>query len=223
MKVTLLHNSPLEVIVKAIRKCYASEGKSDSGDIQGHLYYKWMLCTKDKALIKRIIESEHTSTLEHLSFTFDIDGLSRAALQELVTHRHASRSTKSTRYTLGELKKHKCLCNIDTGCMPCGIEKFLVHTGEESVDDNTARQLCLLRMDMIRISIPNDKAKYMLPEAFKTSLVWTINARSLRNFLNLRSSKKALWEMRELAKEVFEKTPEDMKFIFEECMEVKDA
>lgn len=113
MNVTLLHNSPLEAVVKAIRKCYASEGKSDSGDIQRHLYYKSELGSKDKALIQRIIKSEHTSTLEHLTFTFDVDGLSRAALQEWSRHRMMSQSVQSTRYVLQkDLKNESPFCSF---------------------------------------------------------------------------------------------------------------
>jgi thymidylate synthase (FAD) len=216
MKVTLLHHSPLEVIVKAIRKCYASEGKSDSGNLYCELNEEWFwtLGPRDTALIKRIIESDHTSTLEHLSFTFDIDGLSRAALQELARHRHASLSVKSTRYTLGELKEFECLSNCET----CDLQNYLVEVGTLVKIPIGLRSVCDVRGSLLH-GWSNDQVKYMLPEAFKTSLIWTINARSLRNFLKLRSSKRALWEMRELAKEVFELIPEDMKFIFEDCME----
>jgi thymidylate synthase (FAD) len=213
MNVTLLHNSPLEVVVKAIRKCYASEGKSDSGKFfRGHddsfKDAKWKLGPKDKALIRRIIKSDHTSTLEHLTFSFDIDGLSRAALQELARHRHASLSVKSTRYTLQEL------------CKAIPIGEFLVKVGDVSVDTFNMDRLIDLRNLLMGGGVcSNDEMKYMLPEAFKTSLIWTINARSLRNFLKLRSSKGALWEMRDLAEEVFKLIPNDMKFVFEDYVE----
>ena len=209
MKVTLLHHSPLEVIVKAIRKCYASEGKSDSHyvlDADMGNYDLYILYPKDKALIKRIIESDHTSTLEHLAFTFDIDELSRAALQELSRHRVTSLSVQSTRYTLRKLFSHE------------DLRTLLVPTGDALVDESNYLQLMDLKHSTDGV-YEQDKVKYMLPEAFKTSLIWTINARSLRNFLKLRSSKRALWEMRELAEKVFEKIPGDMKFIFDECME----
>jgi thymidylate synthase (FAD) len=59
----------------------------------------------------------------------------------------------------------------------------------------------------------------MLPEAFKTSLVWSINMRSLQNFLKLRLSKAALWEIRELAKEVYNALPDDHKFMYKEVVD----
>ena len=212
MEVTLLHNSPLEVVIKAIRKCYASEGKSDSGkSFRGHddsfKDAKWELGPKDKALIRHIIKSDHTSTLEHLTFSFDIDGLSRAALQELARHRHASLSVKSTRYTLKEIRESE------------DLEPFLVDTGDVDLDGLSYAQLCDLQALLKVKDVPNDRAKYPLPESFKTSLIWTINARSLRNFLKLRSSKGALWEMRDLAEEVFKLIPNDMKFVFEDYVE----
>ena len=53
-----------------------------------------------------------------------------------------------------------------------------------------------------------------MPEAYKTSLVMTINARSLQNFLELRSSKHALWEIQNLAKEIYNILPDDHKFLY---------
>jgi len=93
MKIKLLHHTPLHIASTAIRKCWASEGKSDTVD--------GVLGEKDKELIERVGNKyKHSSTLEHINYTFDIDGISRACLQELARHRHASLSVKSTRYTL---------------------------------------------------------------------------------------------------------------------------
>jgi thymidylate synthase (FAD) len=72
--------------------------------------------------------------------------------------------------------------------------------------------------EALKEGISNDEAKYLIPEAYKTSLVMTINARSLQNFLELRSSKHALWEIRDLAKNIYEAIPEEHKYLFEECM-----
>ncbi|EGA3414709.1 thymidylate synthase (FAD), partial [Campylobacter coli] len=59
---------------------------------------------------------------------------------------------------------------------------------------------------------------YCLPESYKTELTLTINARSLQNFISLRSSKSALWEIRNLANALFEALPQDHQFIFEHCL-----
>ena len=63
-----------------------------------------------------------------------------------------------------------------------------------------------------------DDAKYLLPESYKTSLVWTINARSLQNFLALRSSLSALPEIQELALNIYKAIPSEHKFIFKNIM-----
>lgn len=88
MRVELLHFTPIMIAVQAIRTCYNSCDKSDE------------LGEKDIKLIKSIIANNHTSTIEHIYFSFEIDGISRACLQELVRCRIASYSVRSTRYTL---------------------------------------------------------------------------------------------------------------------------
>ena len=64
-----------------------------------------------------------------------------------------------------------------------------------------------------------DDTKYLLPESYKTSLIWTINARSLQNFLALRSSLSALPEIQELALNIYRAIPSEHKFIFKSIME----
>ena len=211
MTVTLLHNTPLYIAAIGIRKCWASEGKSDTAieyDGHGGFIHPHKCGPKDKALIERIgNKNKHASTLEHLSYNFDIDGISRACLQELARHRISSFSVKSSRYTLKELK------NSEIG----GLDKFLVPTGNETIDDWNIDTLWNLR-SVLQSNISNDIAKYMLPESYKTSLVWTVNARSLQNFLTLRTNKAALWEIRELANNVFNALPDEHKYLFEHCI-----
>ncbi len=202
MKVTLKHYTPLEVCSHAIRTCWQSFDKGDSGG------------EKDKALIDRVGNKyKHASTLEHLVYTFYIQGVSRALLQELARHRIASLSVKSTRYTLKELKSIEPFALDDYE----GAAKFIVLTGNEKVDAASIAALNNLQ-ELLQQGISNDIAKYALPESYKTELTWTINARSLQNFLTLRSAKSALWEIRNLANALFESLPEDHKYIFRECL-----
>ncbi len=93
--------------------------------------------------------------------------------------------------------------------------KYIVMTGNNIVDSANIRALEELRK-LIADGIPNDVAKYCMPEAYKTSLVMSINARSLQNFLELRTSKHALKEIQGLAKALFEAVPEEHKFLFKE-------
>lgn len=177
MKVQLLNKPDMSIIIEATRTCYDSMSKSDN------------LGEKDLALLKKIIDSKHESVLEHMVFTFKITDISRACLQELARHRIASYSVKSTRYTLKELRN-----TPDNE-----LEKFLIEDIESIVKSSAIDSLKKIKM-MLNMSNPDmDKIKYALPECYKTELVWTINLRSLRNFLKLRLSLKAHQEIRKLA------------------------
>jgi thymidylate synthase (FAD) len=198
MIVELLHHTPLEVCSHAIRTCWQSFHRGDGGG------------ESDRALIERVGNRyKHSSTLEHLTYTFYIQGVSRALLQELARHRVASLSVKSTRYTLKELKDVKPFGDDEIE----RASQFIVLTGNSMVDRASVSALNTLQQ-LLKSGISNDIAKYALPESYKTELTWTINARSLQNFLQLRSAKSALWEIRDLAKSVYHALPEEHKYIF---------
>lgn len=198
IKITLLNHTPLWVCSNAIRTCYQSFEKGDKGG------------EKDRELIERVgNKMRHASTLEHLFYNFYIEGISRACLQELARHRIASLSVKSTRYTLKELRD-------ELEFQPSDFErakKYLVFTGENMVDTFSLLALENLRKILAQ-GIKIDLAKYALPESYKTALTWSINARSLQNFLALRSSASALWEIRNLANTLFSALPDEHKYIF---------
>jgi len=199
MKITLLHYTPLEVCAHAIRTCWQSFDKSDEGG------------EKDRALIDRVGNKyKHASTMEHLLYTFYIQGISRALLQELARHRMASLSVKSTRYTLKELKEGTAFAEDAFE----SAEKFIVLTGNALVDTASIKALNTLQT-LLQSGISNDLAKYALPESYKSELTWTINARSLQNFLTLRSNKAALWEIRKMAYLLYETLPEEHRYLFE--------
>ena len=198
MKITLNHYTPLLICADAIRTCWQSFDKSDEGG------------EKDKELIDRVGNKfKHASTLEHLVYNFYIEGISRALLQELSRHRMASLSVKSTRYTLKELKSEDIFTCKDVE----RAQKYLVLTGVEMVDEMSIKALENLRL-VLNEGISNDKAKYCLPESYKTELTWTINARSLQNFLTLMSDKSALWEIQNLAHALYNALPEEHKYLF---------
>ena len=196
MRVELLHFTPIMIAVNAIRTCYNSCDKSDD------------LGEKDIKLIKSIIANNHTSTIEHISYNFKISGISRALLQELARHRLASLSVKSTRYTLRELKN----VNADD------LKNYLVKISD-SIDEYNKFRLATMQALMNEQNLSNDELKYLLPEAFKTELMLTINARSLRNLLELRLSSKALKEFRELAKALYRELPEPHRVLFDDIIE----
>ncbi|BCD46820.1 FAD-dependent thymidylate synthase ThyX [Helicobacter suis] len=200
MQVHLKHATPLSCCYEAIRTCYQSFAYSDGGG------------RKDLELIDRVANKyRHNSTLEHLFYNFDIQGISRACLQELARHRMASFSVKSSRYTLKELKDEASFLPPEQNLKRA--QKFLVFTGVEAVDLASIQALENLRL-LLTQHIKNDHAKFAMPESYKTSLAFSINARSLQNFLSLRTDSKALWEIRKLAFKLYEALPEDHRYLF---------
>jgi len=223
MNIKLLHNSPLWLASNAIRMSHDNHDKSDTKFIT-HVSseYKetiWSIGEKDKELIYRIGNKfKHKSVLEQLVYWFDIDGISRACLQELARHRTARLTVKSSRYTLKELKDTYSLCNSSMATFDWRwneIGKFCVLTGIIDIDNNIAKSLSSLK-EAVEDGTSNDIAKYCLPEAFKTRLQWQIDGRNLQNFLELRTSKDALWEIRELANNIYKAIPEDHKYLYKE-------
>ena len=202
-----MHHTPLNIADFAISKCWDKPCDMDNVNTEK---------------INRIANKfKHASTIEHITYNFEIKGVSRALLQELARHRMANLSVKSTRYTLKELRTEEEFF----GYTPAGRErasKYVV-LPPVSIGGNGDLACAIIEgLENLRVLIAsgmsNDLVKYCLPEAYKTELVWTCNARALQNFLHLRSNKSALWEIRDLAKAIFEAIPDDHKFLFEESM-----
>ena len=200
MNVKCLHYTPLHICSYAIRTCWNSHHKSDNG-------------ANDENLIYRVGNiNKHKSVLEHLFYNFEIKGISRACLQELSRHRIASLSVKSTRYTLKELNKEASFLPLINENMQ-RASKYIVLSDDENIKKQSINALESLRL-AIKNKTANDIAKYLIPECYKTELVWSINARSLQNFLELRSAKVAWREIQELAYNVFNALPNNHKYLF---------
>lgn len=245
MIVTLLHNSPLHLAAHGARTCWDSHDKSDTAEVLESAINElldnsnigWEDATEllkpaicgpaDAALIDRVGNKfKHASILEHLNYTFYIEGISRACLQELSRHRHTSPSVKSTRYTLKELKEapdlyelydqaNETTYDLYTTAYWKACSVFLVSVGDEAVDWASCTSLMRLQKILL-MGISNDKAKYCMPESYRVTEQLTINARSLQNFISLRSDKSALWEIRDLAHAIFAAIPDDHKYLFED-------
>lgn len=227
-KATLLHHTPLWISADAARTCWQSQDKSDTTfemragvciDPLGEIDRTQEIGIKDAELIDRIGNKfKHASTLEHVSYNFYLEGISRGLLQELARHRVASLSVKSTRYTLKELKDESEFTWLyGREALYKRASKYIILTDNMQVNNKNIHALENLRQ-LVKAGISNDKAKYALPECYKTELTWTINIRSLQNFLKLRTDKAALWEIRELAYTIFNTLPEEHKYMFEHVL-----
>ena len=226
--VDVLHITPLHLSAHAIRECHNSHGKSDTATNKS-LIASWSgtedvaVCgPKDAALIGRVgVKMKHASTLEHINVTLSIRSISRALLQEWSRTRLMSQTVKSSRYTLAELG------NYEDGALPYyeddlslvdnHFTKFLYATGHNATDVASYRALIALQ-DLIRSGASNDITKYAIPESFLTSLTATINFRSLRNMLALRTAPSALLEYRNLANAIYDAIPSEYQYLLEDCI-----
>lgn len=145
--------------------------------------------TEDKApFIKHLIESGHDSVLEHASYSFVIEGISRNCSHQLVRHRISSFSQYS----------HRGSDTLPQVIIPESIKGELLERWKKTCDDATS-----LYFDAHEQGSTWDDARYILPTGTTTNLMWTINIRSLRNFFKLRLDKTASIEIRELANTIF--------------------
>lgn len=194
LKVTLDHYVPTWVAEKAISKPYAT------APTEGRL--------------ERVVRvNKHKSVAEFLGYWFDIQGISRLCLQELARHRIASFCIESTRFTIHKaVKEYK-----ETG----NIRKFYVSPFEEDkdlseLDDKvfSAVHAFLNEADyLLQHGYKNDQIKYLLPECWAVNGYVYMNARSFENFIGLRFSKYAHFEIRNLAREMIKLIPDDQRFI----------
>lgn len=182
MNVELLYctPNPERAIATAARLCYAPIGAKE--------LLENMSDDQENRVLSTILDSGHFSTLEHASFTFAVDGVSRALTHQLVRHRLASYNQQSQRYV-----KYKN-----------GIETIT----PQSVKDNAeAAQVFSQAIaattkayeKLLELGIPAEDARFLLPNAAETKIVVTMNARELLHFFDHRCCNRAQWEIRELA------------------------
>ncbi|MCD6414928.1 MAG: FAD-dependent thymidylate synthase [Candidatus Diapherotrites archaeon] len=156
-------------------------------------------------VLRNIISRGHLSVIEHASFTFNISGVSRVVTHELVRHRLASYTQQSQRYVkLGE----------GNYTIPDTIKENpeLLKAYKETIDNSFESYKNLLEQ-----GIPAEDARYVLPNATHTSIVVTMNARSLLHFFTLRCCYRAQWEIRQLADAMLAEVKKVAPVIFEKA------
>lgn len=208
-KVTLISHTlaPEQTSVAAIRQCYSSKGGNE-------LKAKTDAQTR-KRLINQVVSFGHLSTIEHASFTFAIEGVSRALTHQLVRHRIASFSQQSQRYVKFKGGKFEYVLPPTIQGKPALKKKF-----EDFIKKTSA-----LYNELTKSGIPAEDARYMLPNAVETKLIVTMNARELLHFFEKRLCTRAQWEIRILAqqmlKAVKDKAPEIFKCAGPSCETLK--
>lgn len=203
MKVALVRHtlSPEEVVALGARLCYS---KARVDDLLERVEAK-----DQTAFVHKIMGMGHDSVLEHASFTFGIEGVSRVLLAQITRHRLASFSVQSQRYV-----------SYESGfgyIVPPKIEAL----GEEAVAEfeqqmDTLHQWYTEWQQKLGTGEGgNEDARFVLPGACETRMMVTMNVRELRHFFSLRMCSRAQWEIRALANEMHRLCMEVAPALFE--------
>jgi len=143
--------------------------------------------------IQKLIKAGHESILEHVSFTFVVSNISRIATHQLVRHRVASYAQYSHRGMDDEL----------TFIIPDSLSNKM--NEKEEINNfimGYLEQAGGFYYDLVKLGIPPEDARFMLPNGLASNIMFTMNGRELRHFLKLRLAKNAQWEIRQLAQEI---------------------
>ena len=190
LKVALIRHtlSPEETVALGARLCYSRATIDDLTQ---------RVSAKDQtAFVQKIMGMGHESVLEHASFTFGVEGVSRVLLAQLTRHRLASFSVQSQRYV-----------SYEDGfgyIMPPKIAAL----GDEAQEEyhRQMKQMhewyCAWQKKLGTGEGSNEDARFVLPGACETRLMMTMNVRELRHFFGLRMCSRAQWEIRAMATEM---------------------
>lgn len=208
MKVDLISHTPEpeKLVATAAKLCYSSsnidslrEGLTDE---------------KTESFIDMLVSIGHESVMEHVSFTFGIEGISRACSHQLVRHRIASYSQKSQRYVnengfefitppeIDALPKAKSEFDRIMETITESYEKIADMLTEKHKTDFIAQGLDEKTAASKARKLANEDARFLLPNACETKIVVTMNVRSLFNFFKHRCCNRAQWEIRAVANEM---------------------
>lgn len=185
MNVELLQYTPEpeKTVALAARLCYSPSSigalceQLDSAGIE--------------AFLEKIMSLGHHSVLEHASFTFGMEGISRVTTHQLVRHRIASFSQQSQRYVshregFAAVMPDTIAANPEASRLFASVSET-IHSAYSSLLD---------------LGIPAEDARYILPNATETKIIMTMNARELLHFFALRCCERAQWEIRRMSVEM---------------------
>ena len=197
MNVTLLYHTenPERAVATAARICYASVGAEE--------LMETMSDEQVRSVLSTIMRSGHYSTLEHATYTFAVDGVSRALTHQLVRHRLASFNQQSQRYVRFDEAPNVILPDS------IGKDPELKEIFDNAIDSAYEAYAALCKA-----GVPAEDARYLLPNACESKIVITMNIRELLHFFEVRCCRRAQWEIRELANRMLELAKETAPFIF---------
>ncbi|EPY2274859.1 FAD-dependent thymidylate synthase [Clostridium sporogenes] len=215
MKVKLLEYTPNaeKLIASAAKLCYSSSGIED---LQNNL-------DKEKVdkFLNMLMSYGHESPIEHVSFTFGIEGVSRSLTHQLVRHRIGSYSQQSQRYVRLDQFEYVIPPSVETDEESKKIYIETMKNCQKSYDNiaNILKEKYindgLRAMDAEKKAI--EDARYVFPNACTSKIIVTMNARSLMNFFRHRCCNRAQWEIRELAETMLFEVKEVAPTLFKYC------
>ena len=208
LQVSLLAHTPdaLALIYASFRQCYHS---GFVADMWPRLLAGEISCEEQDDFVRKVVESGHVSPIEHVSFTFAVQGVSRALSHQLVRHRIASYSQQSQRYVDGSNFDYILPPSIAKD--PKAKERF-----ERCMEEIGAayRDLKEILEQAGRKDKAKEDARFLLPQAAETRVVFTMNCRSLLNFFEHRCCMRAQWEIRAMANIMLAKCQEVLPVVF---------
>lgn len=207
-RVELLASTPdaLALVYAAFRQCYHI---GFVGDMWPKLLAGEIAHDAQAEFIAKVMESGHASPIEHVSFTFAIEGVSRALTHQLVRHRIASYSQQSQRYVDGSDFDYilpPAIAKIPEA--KARFEEFIAEVG------GAYRDIKEILEEHGRKEKSKEDARFVLPQAAESKIVVTMNCRTLFNFFEHRCCTRAQWEIRKLATQMLALCRETLPVIF---------
>lgn len=198
MNVKLLRHTPNPELLcaAAAMTSYKDEGTSE-------LLEKLDL-EKARKTLRRVISSGHVSVTEHASFTFSVEGVSRAMTHQLVRHRIASYTQQSQRYVTYD--------TLEQYVTPPSILK---NKEAKKIYDETLMSISDAYQELLKREVPKEDARFTLPNAAKTNILITMNARELCHLFKLRCCARSQWEIRNMATKMLKLAKQVAPVIFE--------
>ena len=222
-KVTLLAYTPLpeKVVAASAKLCYSPS------DIE--TVYEGLTEEKTASFVEMLAQIGHESPIEHASFTFGIEGVSRSLLAQITRHRIASFSVQSQRYVAEKAFEYVVPPEIEG--IPEAKAEFLraMEEDQRHYENLTALLQKKHEEEFLREGKTEkearrlagkkaiEDARFVLPNACATKMICTMNARSLLNFFSHRCCNRAQWEIRQVAEEMLRLVKEVAPHIFEKA------
>lgn len=199
-------NEPEKTVAAAAKLCYS--------DAHIETLLDGLTPDKTAAFLQKLTDLGHASPIEHASFTFGIEGVSRTFLAQVTRHRIASFSVQSQRYV--RLDEFEYVTPPEIAADPEALDAFRQAMGQQGEEyrriaallkDGHIRRLMQQGMSEKEAARKAEKlaiedARFVLPNACDTKMIVTMNARSLHNFFKHRCCARAQWEIRALADEM---------------------